>query len=293
MLPRLPSYLLILCLLLLPVACSPEEDQPNPTLLKVGVLPDDDALSLGSRYAPLLAHLSEELDAELQLVIPEDYSGLLELFGTGEIDIGYFGGVTFAYARTRHGAEPVVMRDIDAKFTTYFLAGPGMSARTVEGFEGRAFAFGSSLSTSGHLMPRYFLKEMGITPERFFGAVRYSGAHDRTAAWVRDGVVDLGAANAEIVEAMFGDGRLAPGAVEIVWETPPYADYVWAVRPGLGETFRTRLRDAFLKLSPAEVRHAEILRRMGAGGFLPTSVDEFDRLEKIIKDFSQFQIDGS
>ncbi len=232
---------MILGLLLSPVGCSPEEEETAPSVLNVGVLPDDDRKALRRRYEPLLAYLAEELDTKLELKIPEDYADLLELFGEGEIDVGYFGGVTFVQSHMKHGAVPLVMRDVDAKFTTYFLAGPETPGAAVANFAGRAFAFGSDLSTSGHLMPRYFLQEVGIAPESFFGAVRYSGAHDRTAAWVRDGVVDLGAANAEIVDNMLRDGRLAPDAVRIVWETPPYTDYVWAVRPGLSKAFRIAL----------------------------------------------------
>ena len=46
---------------------------------------------------------------------------------------------------------------------------------------------------------------------------------------------------------MLNDGRLAPGELRIVEETPPYADYVWAVRTNTSEDLVARLRDAFLR----------------------------------------------
>jgi phosphonate transport system substrate-binding protein len=253
------------------------------------VLPDERPEALRQRYEPLIAFLSRELDQEVRLIVPEDYGQLVTRFGSGDLDLAYFGGATYVAAAEKHGALPLVIRDIDVEFTSYFLARAERPESAVADFDGMVFAFGSELSTSGHLMPRFFLQEQDIAPETFFGKVRYSGAHDTTVAWVRDGLADLGAVNAEIVEAMLRDGRLAPGVLRIVWETPPYANYVWALRPGLREAYTNRLRDAFLSLSPIDEAAAEILQRMGAGGFLPAAPDEFARLREVMSTLPRFQ----
>jgi phosphonate transport system substrate-binding protein len=280
---------LLPALVLLSWACSPERGPAAPAVLRVGVLPDERPDALRHRYEPLIAHLAKELGQEVRLIIPEDYQQLVTRFGSGDLDLAYFGGATYVAAAEKHGALPLVMRDIDAEFTSYFLTRAERPETAVADFEGLVFAFGSELSTSGHLMPRFFLQEQDIAPETLFGEVRYSGAHDTTVAWVRDGQVDLGAANAEVVNAMLRDGRLAPGVLRIVWETPPYADYVWALRPGLGEAYTTRLQDAFMGLSQIDEEAAGILRRMGAGGFLPAAPGDFDRLRGVMSTLPRFQ----
>lgn len=132
-------------------------------------------------------------------------------------------------------------------------------------------------------MPRYFLQqEKAIIPEEFFAEVRYSGTHDKTAYWVRDGVVDLGAANSEIIKTMFKDGRLRSNDIHILWETPPFSDYVWAVPRQMDEATKTSIRDAFLSLEYDNEKHAQILQLMGTGGFLPAGNDDFLLLEQII-----------
>lgn len=87
---------------------------------------------------------------------------------------------------------------------------------------------------------------------------------------------------------MLRDGRLTSGRLRVVWETPPYADYVWALRSGFDPAFTRRLRDAFLGLSPADDADALILDRMGAGGFLPASVDDFADLRDVWAGMPQF-----
>ena len=270
-------------------ACAPEREPAPPTVLRVGVLPDERPQALRQRYEPLTAFLRQELGQEVRLVLPETYEDLVALFGAGELDLAHFGGATFVAAAERHGAKPLVMRDIDVKFTSYFLARADRAESTLADFEGQTLAFGSELSTSGHLMPRFFLQEQEIAPETFFESVSYSGAHDATVTRVRDGSVDLGVANAEIVETMIRDGRLEAGSLRVVWETPPYADYVWAIRPGMGKAYTIRLRDAFLSLSIFDEEANDILRRMGATGFLPAAPEDFDRLRQVMSGLPQFK----
>ena len=262
------------------IGCSPDEDQ-SKTSLRVGVLPDQSEPELRKRYEPLIGHLSETTGLNYELVIPNDYNHLLVLFADRKIDLAYLGGLTFVKAQRDHQAVPLVMRDTDLKFRSYFLARADDSSRAVTDFKGLRLAFGSKLSTSGHLMPRHFLKERGIEPERFFGDVLYSGAHDRTAIWVRDRKADLGVANAKIVEGMFEDGRLPPEQVKIVSQTPAYPDYVWAAQRDLNSALQDRIVDAFLILSPAEEKQGDILERLDTGGFLPAQTSDFSELIQV------------
>jgi len=267
----------------------PDGKAPSVERIKVGVLPDEDVENLHRRHKPLLAHLTRQTGLAFDLVVPESYADLLDRFGKREIDLAYLGGFTFVKAHLDHGAEALVMRDVDLRFTTYFVVrtdGPLGDCRNLDwdGLEGSVISFGSRLSTSGHLMPRHFLMtEKRIEPEAFFGAVRYSGAHDRTVFHTRDGVVDLGAVNSEIYKTMQRDGRLAEDELCVVWETPPYPDNVWAVSERVPESLQTRLRDAFLELDYRDPAHRQILVLMGARGFLPAGSREFEPLRQVAR----------
>ena len=246
------------------------------------MLPDVRPDTLESNYQPLTTYLSEELQQEVQLVIPEDYADLVRMFGTAEVDIANFGGATFVSAEEKYQAVPLVMRDIDTRFTSYFLARFDAKEGRVSDFEGQALGFGSRLSTSGHYMPRYFLQEQAIDPDTFFSDVLYSGAHDKTVGLLLDGQVDLAAVNSEVVDSMLRQGQLDAKSLRIVWETPVYADYVWAIQPGWNELYANKVRDAFLRLSLSDERDAEILQNLGAGGFLPATTGDFFRLRAIV-----------
>jgi len=256
-------------------------DKITPSVLRVGVLPDENPEVLRNRYAPLLKHLSEEIGMNTQLILPSDYRELSRLFQDGEIDMAYFGGLTFVQASINNGAEALVMRDIDMRFSSFFLSKPDSTKKHLSDFKGMRFSFGSQLSTSGHLMPRYFMKsQLQISPETFFSSVAYSGSHDKTAIQVKDELIDLGVANSIIIKRMIAEGRLGKDELQIVWETPPYVDYVWAVQKALDEGLKNRIRDVFLGLDANNANHKPILDHMGAVSFIPSGNHDFLSLER-------------
>ena len=280
--PKFLQHVLCLCLMLSGAACEQAHQSSTPEVLRIGVLPDLQASKLKRKYDPLVTYLSDELQQEVKVIAPDDYADLVRMFGNAEVDMAYFGGVTFVSAAAQYQAEPLVMRDIDTRFTTYFLARSDAKEHDISDFDGQVIGFGSQLSTSGHFMPRYFLNEQAIDPETFFSDVLYSGAHDRTVEMLLQGEVDLAAVNSEVVKSMLRQGQLDAKSFKIIWETPVYADYVWAIQPDWNEAYANKVRDAFLQLSPFDERDAEILQSLGAGGFLPATPGDFARLRAIV-----------
>ena len=256
-------------------------------LVHAGVLPDQEAETLRQIYTPLLDYLGRHTDLDFLLIIPSSYADLLAQFAADDIELAYFGGLTFVRAHVNHGARPLAMRDVDTRFTSYFVIktdGPLSHCRDIScsDLAGKVFSFASRLSTSGHLMPRHFLKtERAIIPEELFREVRYSGAHDRTLSEVRAGSVDMGAVNSEIFRSMILNGSIRPGEFRILWETPPYSDYVWATNDSMSEERRTIIRDAFMSLDINNEDHREILRPMGAEYFLPAGSEDFIHLQNV------------
>lgn len=269
---------LLFALLATLVACTEEHldhaAAADPIL--IAVLPDQSKDTLLSQYAPLLDYLESVTMLEFELAIPLDYSDLLDQFDTGRVGLAWFGGLTFTQAERRSGAVPLVFRDVDLQFTSCYLANSSDTRTMIEEFEGEDFSFGPRLSTSGHLMPRYFMKGQGMDAEQFFASTRHSAGHDQTATWVADDTVALGVANCVIVQSLFENGVLGSDDVRIIETTPPYSDYVWAVSASLDDRIKLTLLDAFLALDASIPEHREILRAQGANAYMPAASEDFE-----------------
>lgn len=280
---QLPIFtLMFLGLSLFLSGCSNDQGlSDDPDIIRVSVLPDQAPDELQKRYTDLLDYLGKETGKQVELVLAKNYQDLLQLFHENKVHLARFGGFTFIKASQGSGAVPVVMRDIDAKFVSYFVVRATDPADSLLDFKGKRFTFGSKLSTSGHLMPRYFLQQEGITPEKFFSDTGYSGAHDATVYLVRDGKFDLGVANAVVVNRLFASGQVGGSEIRVLWKTPPYPDYVWAMQGSLSKKLNIQITNAFLKLSRDNEQHKKILDQVAADSYLPASTDDFKALHNI------------
>lgn len=252
--------------------------------LRVSAIPDEAPTELLRKFEPLGAYLRGATGLEVRFVPVTDYAATVEGLAAGKLDLVWYGGFTFVQARRRTGnALPLVQRAEDASFHSKFIVGAASRATTLADLKGGSFAFGAVSSTSGHLMPRYFLLEAGIEPDRDFARVAYSGAHDVTARWVEAGKVDAGVLNESIWQKLVDEKKIDLARVRVLATTPGYHDYNWTVRGDLDPKVIERLRGAFLALDPANPAHRRILDLQRASRFVPTSPENYAAIERAAK----------
>jgi phosphonate transport system substrate-binding protein len=255
--------------------------QARAAELRVSAIPDESPTELLRKFEPLGAYLHEATGLDVKFVPVTDYAGTVEGLAAGKLDLVWYGGFTFVQARRRTGnAIPIVQRAEDARFHSKFIVGAGSKARTLADLKGSSFAFGSVSSTSGHLMPRYFLLKQGIDADRDFAKVAFSGAHDVTARWVEAGKVDAGVLNESIWQRLVDERKVDLSKVRVLETTAEYHDYNWTVRGDLDPKLVETLRKAFLALDPANPAHRRILELQRASRFVPTSPENYAAIEQ-------------
>ena len=265
----------------------------NQQVLKIGAIPDQNPERLNRLYGALSDELGASLNVEVQYVPVSNYAAAVSAFRSGSLDLVWFGGLTGVQARLQTpGATVLAQRDIDAGFTSVFIANgasglrPITSADQLVQLKGRRLAFGSESSTSGRLMPQYFLGENGVTmAELAGGGPGFSGSHDATIAVVQSGAYEVGALNSQVWQSNVDAGRVDPAKAAVIWRTPPYVDYHWVARPDLdsrfGEGFTGRVQNALLSLTPTTERGALVLELFGAKRFIPAQNEDYSKIEAV------------
>jgi phosphonate transport system substrate-binding protein len=250
-------------------------------VLRVSAIPDEAPTELQRKFKPLGDYLKQATGLDVQFVPVTDYAAVVEGLATNKLDLAWLGGFTYVQARlrTHGGVVPIVQRAEDAKFTSRFIVPTNSTAKTLADLKGKTFAFGAPSSTSGSLMPRYFLLQAGIDPERDFKSVAFSGAHDATVAFVAAGRAEAGVLNASVMDKLVEGKNANVEKVRVLAITPPYFDYNWTVRPGLDPAVTKKLTDAFLKLDPANPAMKEIMDLQRASKFIPTQNSNYDGIE--------------
>lgn len=256
-----------------------------PGVLRVSAIPDEAPTELQRKFKPLGDYLKKETGLDVQFTPVTDYAAVVEGLATNKIDLAWLGGFTFVQAklRTNGGAVPIVQRAEDAVFTSRFIVPADSTAKSLADLKGKTFAFGSPSSTSGSLMPRFYLLQAGIDPERDFKSVAFSGAHDATVAFVAAGRAEAGVLNASVLDKLIETNNPNAAKVRVLAVTPTYYDYNWTVRPGLDAALTKKLTDAFLKLDPANAEQREIMALQRASKYVPTRASNYDGIEAAAK----------
>lgn len=248
--------------------------------LRVTAIPDESPSELARKAAPLMKYLEQRLGTRIEYVPVTDYAAAVEALANRQVDLAWFGGFTFVQALVRSGGKaiPLVQREEDARFRSVFIT-TDERIKGLADLKGRTLSFGSPSSTSGHLMPRSFLLQAGVDPDKDLRRVAFSGAHDATAAAVASGKVDAGALNISVWEKLVEDRKVDPGKVRVFYTTPTYFDYNWTVHADMPPAQRDRLTQAFLELSRATPEGREILELQRATRFIATRVDNYKGIE--------------
>ena len=249
-------------------------------VLKVTAIPDEAPTELLRKFKPLGAYLEQQLGMKVEFMPVADYPAVVEAIAADRIDLAWLGGFTFVQTRLKTGnAIPLVQREQDAVFTSKFISSDP-AVKSLADLKGKTFAFGSVSSTSGSLMPRYFMQQDKIVPETYFSRVAFSGAHDATAAWVEAGKVDAGVLNASVWDKLVAAGKVDTQKVHVFATTPTYYDYNWTVRGSLDPELAGKIKAAFLALDPAKPEHKAILDLQAASRFIETKPENYQGIEE-------------
>ncbi len=249
-------------------------------VLRVSAIPDEAPTELQRKFKPLGAYLEQQLGMKVEFVPVSDYAAVVEALASDRLDMAWLGGFTFVQTRLKTGnAIPLVQREQDATFTSKYITA-NHAVKSLQDLKGKTFAFGSVSSTSGSLMPRFFMLKDGIKPEEFFSRVAYSGAHDATVAWVQAGKVDGGVLNASVWDKLVAAGKVDTSKVVVLDTTPTYYDYNWTVRGNLDPALTAKIQAAFLALDPTKPADKAILDLQAASRFIPTQAENYTGIEQ-------------
>ena len=249
-------------------------------VLRVTAIPDESPTELARKAAPLVKYLEAKLGMRVEFTPVTDYAAAVETLVNKKVDLAWFGGFTFVQANVRSGGKviPLVQREEDERFRSVFISSDPLITKLAD-LRGKDLSFGSQSSTSGHLMPRSFLLQAGVDPDKDLKRVAYSGAHDATIAAVASGKVVAGALNISVWDKFVADKKVDTSKVHVFFTTPPYFDYNWTVHADMPAALRDKLSAAFLALSRDTAEGKEVLDLQRASRFVPTKADNYKGIE--------------
>ena len=250
-------------------------------VFRVTTIPEEAATEQVRKFTPLASYLEKKLGMKVEFTPVSDYPAAVEALVNKKVDLVWFGGFTHVQAQLRSGGKivPIAQREEDTKFQSVFIAKTDSGIKALADLKGKQISFGSQSSTSGHLMPRHFLLQAQINPEKDFRRIAYSGAHDATIASVVSGKVDAAALDITVWRKFVGENKVDTKAVNVFYTTPTFFNYNWSMHVDTAADLRERVKKALLDLDPATAEGKEILQLNRATRYIPTTPENYKGLE--------------
>ncbi len=267
----------IVCFLLLSTSISLSAQ----TVLRVTTIPEEAATEQTRKFGPLTKYLERTVGMKVDFVPVNDYPAAVEALVNKQVELVWFGGFTYVQAQIRSGGKiiPIAQREEDTSFRSVFITQTNSGIKRLADLKGKQVSFGSQSSTSGHLMPRSFLLEAGIDPDKDFKRVAYSGAHDATIAAVVNGRVDAAALDITVWRKFVSENKVDTTKVDVFYTTPPYFNYNWSVHADMPAPLREKITAALLNLNMNNPEGKEILTLNRATKYIPTKPENYKGLE--------------
>ena len=256
-------------------------------ILRFTAIPDQNTTELQAKFDPVAEYIARELGIEVEYIPSKDYQASVEMFKNGDVHLAWFGGLTGVQARHAvKGARAIAQGEEDPEFFSYFIAHKDSGLEPSDDFPigigGLKFAFGSNSSTSGRLMPEFFIMEAsGKTAMTFFAQnPGFSGSHDKTAELVESGQYQAGVLNYRIYEKRVAAGKTNPEVCRVIWKTPVYADYNFTAHPDIDATFGAGTIDR-LQRALIEMQDEKLLAAFPRKSLIAAENKDFDGIKDV------------
>lgn len=252
-------------------------------------IPDADESRLQQRFDKVAVYLSKQLNVDVKYIPVKSYAAAVTAFRNNQVQLAWFGGLSGVRARVLvPGSEAIAQGFEDQSFKSYIIAhhSTGLkphadlsAAFKLFNTKDLTFTFGSKGSTSGRLMPEFYLREaFKGAPKDVFSRIGFSGDHSRTIAQVQSGAYQVGAVNFKVWQKELAAGKVDTNKVSVIWTTPTYPDYQWTIRNDVdqrfGADFKARVTKTLL-----EMNDPDLLASFPRESFIPASNADYTPIE--------------
>ena len=251
-------------------------------------IPDQDETKLKERFSKIAHYLENELQVKVKFVPVKSYAASIFAFRNNQVQLAWFGGLSGVQARALVPDSKAIVQGVeDTQFKSYIIVNAKTnlkkSAQFPKDIAGKTFTFGSKGSTSGRLMPEFYIREnLKKSPDELFSKVGFSGNHSKTISLVQSGAYAVGAVNYAVWDRELKAGKIDTSKVKVIWTTPTYPDYQFTIRGDVdkefGAGFTKKVEAALLKL-----KDKDILSAFPRTKFIKANNDEYAPILKVGK----------
>jgi phosphonate transport system substrate-binding protein len=289
---KIAIFAMIIAIMAMAAACGgqkntdekKETEDSNAGEFTIAVIPQQNQGDMQKAMNKLAGILQKKLNRNVSINVYPDYNGVVEAMNFGQVDMAYFGPLTYVIAHHESGAEAIVTQLIKGSpfYYSYIITHKDQPWNSLDDLlkdSGNvSFAFGDPNSTSGSLIPGIELKKRGVYTDESthqFKELRFTGSHDVTALAVQNRQMDAGAIDSAIYDTLVEQKKINGDQFKIIWKSEKLFQYPWAVKKGTDQKTIDLLREAFIG-----IKDEEVLNAFGASAFTKAENKDYEAIRE-------------
>jgi phosphonate transport system substrate-binding protein len=265
--------------------------------IRIGLLGGENEADRLGRFGAYRELIETTFGVPTRLFPASDYAGVLQAFSAGQIEMAGMGPSVYAgtWLDTNGGVQPLVVaeeRDGSISYVAVMVVRSDSGITSLEQMRGRSLAWADPNSTSGFLIPRFALRQVGINPEpgQYFSRTGFAGGHEQGIVAVLqrqfDAAVTWASGQGEVSEGfsrgnlrtMVDRGMLNMRDLRIIWTSTPIINGPLTVRTNLPAAFREDMTMFHLGLPKAHPAIYQSIERGAGTGYREVVHEQFQLL---------------
>jgi phosphonate transport system substrate-binding protein len=268
--------------------------------INFGIIATENAGAMKQMWEPFLEDMGKAAGVKVNGFYATDYTGIIEAQRFNKIQIAWYGNKSAIDAVDRAGGE-VFAQFIDLDGTpgyysyiiTHKDSGITSLDQVIKNGKAYSFGIGDPQSTSGYLVPMYYVFTLNhLDPRTHFRVMRASN-HEGNFLAVLNRQVDVATCNSEVTQKMKEVAPAKLAQIRILWTSPLIARDPLVWRKDLPADLKARIQ-SFVVGYGKTPREKEILKNMyRLSGFKASSDAQLipTRQLELAKDRSKFLSD--
>ena len=232
-----------------------------PTITYSAISSENEADRI-ARNQFLINYLEKALDVKVEFFAASDYAGTIEAMRAGHIQFASYGTASYsrAWMVTDGNVEPLVTSLDETGGSGYhstIWVRSDSDYSSIEDLKGANLAFADPNSTSGFLVPSFYLRRAGMDPDEYFGTTGFSGNHEMGILAVVEGTYDAACTywtneQRGNPQRMAAKGMLDPELIRKIWTSPLIPNGPIACIASLPNQMKEDFRSAMLAWPEAD-----------------------------------------
>jgi len=248
--------------------------------LRFGSVAMDSPAVMQQRLLPLTSYLGKALGRPVVLKLSTNMPAAINALVSDDVDLAYLTPVAYVDAHARSKVRLVVktVADHRSSFKLMIVVRENSAIRKVEDLAGKRFAFGDPAA----LLQRAVVVGAGMPLQRL-GEYAFVDHYDNVVRGVLVGDYDAGI----VIDstALRWQGR----GIRVLYASQDLPPYNVTASANLDDATASRLREALLRLDPANPAHKAVIAALGESytGFAATGDADYDVIRKLIAPFKK------